>query len=108
MSEEIALPSGMTNLPVMLELTVETTKSTVSDSVTVITPLELAVGLLSITNVNVVFFAEEIVWLPLYVAGDAPEIVMTSLAFKPWALAVVAVTVPLVVDNEDNEIDLAN
>ena len=108
MSEAIALPSGMTNLPVMLELTVETTKSTVSDSVTVITPLELVVGLLSITNVKVVFLAVATVWLPLYVAGDAPDMVKTSPAFRPWALAVVAVTVPLVVDREDSEIDLAN
>ena len=54
----MASPLGITNLPVIVELTVDTIKSTDSDSVTVTTPLELSAGLLSITNVNVVFFAE--------------------------------------------------
>jgi hypothetical protein len=104
----MGLPSGMTNLPMMLELAVATTKSTVSDCVTLTTPVELDEGLLSMTNVKVVFFADATVCVPLYVAGVESEIVMTSPAFKPWAEEVVAVTVPLVVDMDDRDIGFAN
>ena len=79
----MASPFGMTNFPVMLEPAVDTTKSTVSDSVTVITPVELDEGLLPMANVKVVFFADATVCVPLYVAGVEPEMLMTSPAFKP-------------------------